>query len=250
MLLYQDIVIIDKNYLEYLHSFDSRVRLNHPNSKERPNVAVLVDEDGQKWAIPLSHSEKKKDTDANLNLYGKNNKQLGHLKFNNMIPLVEGTYRSAFNSNDKNYDNLLIEQEKEIISIFDKEIKTRFEKALKIGLKVDLYDNLSQEEQDKIQSKMKFYNIFNNFPKLLKVAKEWDAITKYEDYLDKNIDKLNKSKLEIESNNLGKIIFDDNVRNILKHRVDIAISFKNRKKFIDEKIDYLNNKDKQDQKIM
>lgn len=180
MLIYQDLVIIDKKYLDYLHSFDSRVALNHENTKDRPNVAVLVDDNGQKWAIPLSHSKKLKNNDTVFHLVD-NKKTLGHLKFNNMIPIVEGTYISAFGVYDQKYDQLLYQEQNIIKKVFYIEIEPRFKKVLKLyndGKKLTLKNNPSKEDIEKYEKRKKFYDIFNDFDNLLKASKKWSNYSK------------------------------------------------------------------------
>ena len=51
-LILKDIIIINNDYLNYLRNSDSKVLINHNEGVERPNISVLVDDNGQLWAIP------------------------------------------------------------------------------------------------------------------------------------------------------------------------------------------------------
>ena len=171
-LLFEDIIVIDKEYLAYLQSFDRRVMTNHANSKERPNVAVLIDASGQKWAVPLSHSLSRRGGSkmASLDIFDNvNHRHLGHMKFNNMIPLAEGTYNTAFGKNDFKYDTLLNVQRNFIIDNFETKVVPRIKDAFRM--------HTINKSKDLNRGVMKIYN---NFSLLETKSKEWQTVVNIE----------------------------------------------------------------------
>ena len=128
-LILKDIITINNDYLNYLRSYEPKVLLNHNDGLERPNISVLVDNNGQLWAIPMtSNKSGRQDTEATFNLIepnDKDNPNKGALLFFNMIPVVEGTYKSAFKAygNYTSYISLLKKQQ-EIKKIDPSIIKT------------------------------------------------------------------------------------------------------------------------------
>ena len=170
-LLFEDIIVIDKEYLAYLQSFDRRVMTNHENSKDRPNVAVLLDDNGQKWAVPLSSGRVRRGQNklTSLSIYDDTTKDyLGHMKFNNMIPLVEDTYKTAFGQHGFKYDALLSKQKSFIIDKFEKDVVPRFYAAFKT-------QSLAKSNPDN-----KFYAIYNDFPLLANKARSWQTVVNIE----------------------------------------------------------------------
>ncbi len=99
-LILKDIIIINNDYLNYLRNYDSEVLINHNDSLERSNISVLVDNNGQLWAIPMtSNKSGRQDTETTFNLIDlndKDNPNKGDLLFFNMIPVVKETYTSAY----------------------------------------------------------------------------------------------------------------------------------------------------------
>lgn len=99
-LILKDIITINNDYLNYLRDYDSEVLINHNDSLERSNISVLVDNNGQLRAIPMTSNKiGSEDTEATFNLINlndKDNPNKGALLFFNMIPVVEETYTSAY----------------------------------------------------------------------------------------------------------------------------------------------------------
>lgn len=99
-LILKDIITINNDYLNYLRDYDSEVLINHNDGLERPNISVLVDNNGQLWAIPMTSNKiGSEDTEATFNLINlndKDNPNKGALLFFNMIPVVKGKYTSAY----------------------------------------------------------------------------------------------------------------------------------------------------------
>lgn len=179
-LIFKDIITINNDYLDYLRSYDSKILINHNNRYERPNISILVDDNGQLWAIPMSHKEfltksgnNIGDTFWNIYIDCKDNPVAGHLKFNNMIPITKGVYELAKEkySSDTNYINLLNKQIKSIEKHFDSEITPRFIKAFEYSERAKYFeyddDNLSIGYKNLLKS-------FLNFELLLDKCKIWD----------------------------------------------------------------------------
>lgn len=186
----KDIIIINNDYLNYLRNTDSRVLMNHNDCVERPNISVLVDNNGQLWAIPMSHKEfttkdGKNIGDSFYNIYidCEKNSIGGHLKFNNMIPVADNTYESAFKkyAYDENYLNLLHKQLEVIKNNLDEEITPRFNKAIFYRKKAISFnyndDNVSDGYKKYLQS-------FLHFELLIEKASNWNLVHKYYNYLE------------------------------------------------------------------
>lgn len=100
-----DIVIVDKEYCNYLRKFDKLVPYNFANKINRPYIGVLFEVNKCKYFAPLSSPKKKHEKMKNtLDFYKLENKfydqnqkvskkqVIGAINFNNMIPLAKGTY--------------------------------------------------------------------------------------------------------------------------------------------------------------
>ncbi len=111
------IVKVSTNYCNYLRQFDSKVSYNYGLKENRPYVGVLFRIKNFEYFAPLSspkakHLKMPKSIDYMKIDAGK----LGIVNFNNMIPLLAGTYE-IINFNLKNvnvrenqYHNLLRKQ--------------------------------------------------------------------------------------------------------------------------------------------
>lgn len=84
------IINIKKQYLEYLHMYDSKVLIEHPNSKHRPYIGIAFILDKFLYFIPLSSPKEKHVNMKNkIDFYKIKNGKLGALNFNNMIPITQ-----------------------------------------------------------------------------------------------------------------------------------------------------------------
>ena len=197
-LVFKDIITINNDYLNYLRSADKRVMVNHNTGHERPNVSVLVDDNGQLWAIPMSHKEfianaGKKEGDSFFNIYFDSGKIHcgGHLKFNNMIPVIEGTFVSVFekyskdNSKDNSYVKLLNKQKEVIKNSLNSKIKPIFYKALALGKEALAFD---YNDDKAPMGYKKYLQTFLNFELLIKKAKEWSIVHEAYDKLNHYIE--------------------------------------------------------------
>ena len=180
-LILKDIIIINNDYLNYLRNSDSKVLINHNEGLERPNISVLVDDNGQLWAIPMTSNKRlKENNDAFFNLTDpddKDNPNKGALQFFNMIPIAEDTYKSALKvySNNQNYVSLL-KKEQYIIQNNLPEITKRFSKALRYS---KVYRKLKEEGKDNL-----FYKNYLDFDLLIDKSKNWSLVHKLYIFLD------------------------------------------------------------------
>jgi len=145
-------------------------------------------------------------------LYDKSD-YLGHMKFNNMIPLAEGTYETAFGRYDFNYDSLLSKQKSFIVNNFDKEVVPRFYSAFSTQA-------LSKDEPDN-----KFYAIYNNFPLLATKAAVWQLIVNVEKEINKRLS-LDPPKEEEAYNALKRVLNNESCQDVLKFKKDTNQYFK------------------------
>lgn len=180
-LILKDIIIINNDYLNYLRNSDSKVLINHNEGVERPNISVLVDDNGQLWAIPMTSNKRlKENNDAFFNLIDladSENQKKGALQFFNMIPITEDTYKSALKvySNNQNYVSLL-KKEQYIIQNNLPEITKRFSKALRYS---KVYKKLKEEGKDNL-----FYKNYLDFDLLIDKSKNWSLVHKLYIFLD------------------------------------------------------------------
>ena len=83
------LVIIDKNYCDYLRKYDNKVPYNFDKKQNRPFVGVLFSIGQIKYFAPLASPKPKhlivKDTIDFLKIDGGT---LGAINFNNMIPVT------------------------------------------------------------------------------------------------------------------------------------------------------------------
>ena len=127
-----------------------------------------------------SNKSGRQDTEATFNLIepnDKDNPNKGALLFFNMIPVVEGTYKSAFKAygNYTSYISLLKKQQ-EIMKENLSEITSRFTKALKYS---NIYKSLKAENKDN-----PFYKNYLDFKLLLEKSKHWSLVHTSYNYLD------------------------------------------------------------------
>lgn len=91
-----EFVTIDDRYIKYLHSFDSRVRVNKGH---RPYLGILLVIDEFKYFAPLTthNSKRKPSTQLTLKVFQDtlphdSSHILGVVRFNNMIPVMDVDY--------------------------------------------------------------------------------------------------------------------------------------------------------------
>lgn len=106
--------IIDNNYIEYLSQFDKHIAYN--KNQKRPYIGVLIVVEEQFYFAPLfSPKPKHKTYKDNLTFFKiineKNKKDLGIIRFSDMIPVPEEcVYLLDIKSKSYGYKRLLSEQ--------------------------------------------------------------------------------------------------------------------------------------------
>lgn len=104
---------IDSDYLCQLSKIDKNIKINHGNN-QRPYVGIIVQENSQKYFIPMgSPKPKHKYMKNNLTFFKiqHNNKFLGVLNINNMLPVKKGLYQEIiFDDENEKYRYLLYNQ--------------------------------------------------------------------------------------------------------------------------------------------
>ena len=84
------LVIIDKNYCDYLRKYDSKVPYNFDKKQNRPFVGVLFKINNVSYFAPLSSPKPKHLKMHNaIDFLKIDNGNLGAINFNNMIPVKE-----------------------------------------------------------------------------------------------------------------------------------------------------------------
>ena len=102
------IVTIDKEYCNYLRTFDKRVSYNYGTKENRPYVGVLFMVNGLEYFAPLSSPKPKHLKMKNgLDFLKLDDGKLGAINFNNMIPVTGSNYTFVdFNSKRNNVSEI------------------------------------------------------------------------------------------------------------------------------------------------
>ncbi len=134
--------IVDKEYVNYLHSIDNRVQNIEYSERLKPYIGIILEIYDYKYYVPISSTKKKYyNVKSNIDLYKikNNDKILGVLNLNNMIPIKEKyikklkyseieQYRRFKNKVDKEKYINLLNRELQIINKEQEEIKKNAEK--------------------------------------------------------------------------------------------------------------------------
>ncbi len=84
------LVIIDKNYCDYLRKYDKKVPYNFDKKQNRPFVGVLFKIGNINYYAPLSSPKPKHLKMHNsIDFLKLDNGKMGAINFNNMIPVLE-----------------------------------------------------------------------------------------------------------------------------------------------------------------
>ena len=165
------LVYVDDRYTNYLQEHgDSRVSKNNNIDYQRPYVGVLFYIDRFKYFAPLTtHSKGKKLSESpkveNITFYPIEKCKYGGINFNNMIPLVDGVYKTIdmeLKDNDFGWERNKKIQLMNIKRILRHEGKYLISKAYNLyslKIKKALYPN--------------YDGITCDFGKLEQVAKKW-----------------------------------------------------------------------------
>lgn len=128
--------VIDKKYVQYLKKFDNKVENIEYNENLKPYIGIIFSINKYKYYVPISsvkekHCKMKEDIDFVKIM--DNNKILGVLNINNMIPIFDNNvkildyskiteYRKFKNNIDKNKYISLLNKELRIINYRKEEI--------------------------------------------------------------------------------------------------------------------------------
>lgn len=107
------IVQVDYKYFDYLREFDGKVPYNYGKKELRPFIGILFKVNEIEYFAPLSSPKKKHLTmNDGVDFIKIDKGKLGAVNFNNMIPLIKGSYQAIdINSiSDSHYRKLLIKQ--------------------------------------------------------------------------------------------------------------------------------------------
>ena len=112
------LVRVNTDYIKYLKQLDSNVQDNSNQKKNKPYLGVLLEKNGQKYFVPLSspkekhkiflelEKENKLPIDAFLIKELDENKLIGILNINNMIPVTDEVVEYFNIKEDKDYSLL------------------------------------------------------------------------------------------------------------------------------------------------
>lgn len=126
-------VKIKEDYINYLRKFDSKVQDNSNIKNNKPYIGILIQRDEQKYFAPLSSPKEKHlifdklDNENKLPIdvfliRDNDEKIIGVINFNNMIPVTDKVIIYFNIKEDKNYSLLIkehiycIKHSKEIIN--------------------------------------------------------------------------------------------------------------------------------------
>lgn len=161
-------VKIKEDYINYLRRFDSKVQDNSNIKNNKPYIGILIKKDEQKYFAPLSSpkekhlifdkldNENKLPVDIFL-IRDNNEKILGVINFNNMIPVTDNVIIYFNIKEDKNY-SLLIKEHIYCIKHSEEIIN----KSMKVYNLVTKYKKLSLIKRScdfkLLEEKAKIYN--------------------------------------------------------------------------------------------
>ena len=112
------LIRVNQKYVEYLKRYDKKVQDNLNEKKNKPYLGVLLERENKKYFVPLSSPKKKHKKFVDLERENKlpidiflikeigNNKLIGVLNLNNMIPIKDEVIEYFNIKEDKDYSLL------------------------------------------------------------------------------------------------------------------------------------------------
>lgn len=112
------LIRVKQEYIKYLKQFDSNVQDNSNEKKNKPYLGVLLQRGEQKYFVPLSSPKVKHNKFIDLEIQNKlpidiflikemkNNKLIGILNINNMIPVIDEVIEYFNIKEDKDFSLL------------------------------------------------------------------------------------------------------------------------------------------------
>lgn len=147
-----DWYVVDKDYIQYLISFDSRVGYVEYGEKLKLHVGVLAIVNGYHYYVPISSAKPKHQRMSNcLDFHKIQDMDTGYLyavlNLNNMIPVPDSCitqlkynqieqFRSFNNEKEKNDYIYLLQKEKNIIDRFQSTLQRKAEKLYEKCLRI------------------------------------------------------------------------------------------------------------------
>ncbi|EJR55502.1 hypothetical protein IK3_05596 [Bacillus toyonensis] len=106
---------ISTEYIDYLRETDSKVPFNKDEQHSRPYVGVLEKINGHDYFVPLtSRNDKNFNSQVSVKLFDTDEKRIGVLLVNNMIPVPEKECKeidiAEKTAADPQYGNLMLKQ--------------------------------------------------------------------------------------------------------------------------------------------
>lgn len=113
--------IADKEYIKYLKNFDEKVENIDYNTKLKPYIGILITINEFNYYVPISspkekHYKMKEDMDFIKII--KNNKIIGVLNLNNMIPILDSNVKELKYKEIEKYRSFDNEKEKKLYISF------------------------------------------------------------------------------------------------------------------------------------
>ena len=108
---------VEEEYINYLRKYDNKVQDNSNIKCNKPYLGILLEKEKQKYFVPLSSPKRKHSTFIELEEKNKlpidvflirdsDNKLLGIMNFNNMIPVIDEVIIHFNIKQDKDYSLL------------------------------------------------------------------------------------------------------------------------------------------------
>lgn len=144
--------IVEKEYVNYLHSIDNKVENIEYGNRIKPFVGIVLAINNFKYYVPISSVKKKHYKMKNyLDLYKIENNDtiLGVLNINNMIPIKEKCV--------KNLEYKEIDKYRKFESNIE---RSKYIRLLSTELKI-----INNQERDIVERATKVYNLVNKYPK-------------------------------------------------------------------------------------
>ncbi len=113
------LIRVNEKYVEYLKKFDNKVQDNLNEKRNKPYLGVLLERENKKYFVPLSSPkikhqkfiELEKENELPIDIFlikelDDNNKLIGVLNLNNMIPVTDDVIEYFNIREDKDYSLL------------------------------------------------------------------------------------------------------------------------------------------------
>lgn len=172
---------VEEDYIKYLRKYDDKVQDNSYVKCNKPYLGILLQKEKQKYFVPLSSPKRKHEIFIELEEKNKlpidvflirdtDNKLLGIINFNNMIPVIDEVIIHFNIKQDKDYSLLKKEHIycvthqneilKKAVKIYNLVTKYKKQSLIKRSCNFTLLENKSKEYK-------KFLNLVDKMMKRL-----------------------------------------------------------------------------------